>query len=537
LLEEFGYLQQKGRRVDLIADDEVLFQFFDERIPDTVVDGNSFNRWRRAIEQTQPELLMLARESLCGTDESTVTAEQYPDQLSTVGATVKLVYRFEPGHAEDGVTAVIPVHQLNQVSAEAFEWLVPGLLKDKVTALIKALPKSIRKNFVPATDYAAKFLALAEQRGSLLKSLASWLSNQKRVKITPESWSDCALPDYLFMHFRIVDEDDEDSALLASGRDFRSLKVRLARDSKQVFSSLAKKELLQSRCTRWEFGEIPQRQPIAKNAGHTFGFPALVDEGETVGLSLFDTEALANIAHESGLARLILLQLPSEVKYLKKTITGSRSSALSYSQLAPHPVPPSLASDRSGDFDSDLLHLIVRLVFLDDRPRISNQFDFENRLAEQKHRLVETAERLSRTIGDLFRQVAEVAGKLERVRLNPTIARDIREQMALLIYRGFIARTPAFRLQSFPRYLKAISHRIDKAVTDEFRDLKQIRELEPLWSSYWAHVKNSPELMIPELDDYRWRLEELRVSLFAQNLKTAYPVSCKRLEKLWEARC
>ncbi len=534
LLEEFGYLQHKGRRIDLIADDEVLFNFFDERIPDTVVDGNSFNRWRRSVERTRPDLLLLTRQDICGTDESIIAPQQFPDQVAAGNVTVKLVYRFEPGHAEDGVTAVIPLHQLNQVCVEAFEWLVPGLLKEKVTALIKALPKAIRRNFVPVTDYADRFLTVADCRGSLLKSLASWLSNEKRVKVTADCWSECTLQDHLFMHFRIVDENSE---TLASGRDLRSLQIRLARDSKQVFSSLAKKELLKSGCTRWEFGEISERQVMAEDAGQTFGYPALVDEGETVGLRLFDGQVLADFAHEFGVARLIMLRLKSEIKYLKKVIAGSRSSVLYYSRLNPHPFVSSIVTEKSGDFDSDLMHLIIRTVFLDGRSRISNEADFQNRLAEQKHRLVETAQRLSRAIGELLRQVAEIAGKLESLRLDPKVCADIRDQLSFLTYRGFIARTPDIRLQSFPRYLKAILQRMDKAVMDGFRDLKQMKELESLWASYWTYVKNTPGPMIPELDDYRWRLEELRVSLFAQSLKTAYPVSCKRLEKLWEERC
>ncbi|MGH8559937.1 MAG: ATP-dependent RNA helicase HrpA [Methylococcales bacterium] len=534
LLEELSLLQQKGRRVDLIADDEVLFNFFDERIPESIVDGGSFNRWRREIERTQPDLLLLTREELCGKDEAAVAMEQYPDHLMVDNTPVKLKYRFEPGHVEDGVTAIIPLHQLNQVSAEAFEWLVPGLLKEKVTALIKALPKSIRRNFVPAMDYAERFSAQFDHRASLLKSLAAWLSDRKTVKVTLEHWTDCTLPDYLLMHFKIVDENSEP---LASGRDLRDLRLRLAANSKQVFSSLAKKELLKSGCTRWDFGEIPERRLIANHAGQTFGYPGLVDEGETVGLRLFDSEILAQTAHEFGLARLIRLQLRGDIKYLQQKIRASRTSALCYSQLAPHPWLPGGTAQQSGDFDSDRLQRIVRTVFLDEQPRISNETGFQNRLAEQKHRLVETAERLFKLTRDILSLLAEINGKLASVRLNPATAADIREQMSTLVYRGFIAKTPAPRLQSFPRYLKAISHRIEKAATDEFKDLKQMKELEALWSSYWHFVKNSPAPIIPELDDYRWSLEELRVSLFAQNLKTAYPVSCKRLEKLWEARC
>ncbi len=534
LLEELGYLQQKGRRADLIADEEVLFNFFNERIPDTVVDGASFNRWRRESERTQPDLLSLTRADICGKDEGIVAAEHYPDCMPAGDTLVELRYRFEPGHAEDGVTAVIPLHLLNQVSMEAFEWMVPGFMKEKVNALIKALPKSIRRNFVPAADYADRFLAVTDHQGSLLKSLATWLSDQKPVKVSVDCWSDCRLPDHLSMNFKILNEESEP---IASDRDLRSLQIRFARDSKQVFGSLAGKERLKSGCTRWEFGEIPERQVMEKNAEKAVGYPGLIDEGETVGIRFFDNEVSANTAHEFGLARLYTLQLKNEVKYLKNIVHGSRSLNLWYGQLTAHPFLPNIARERTGEFDADALHLIIRTVFLDGQPRISSAADFQSRLAEQRHRLIETAERLSRLIRDLCALVAEISRKLERVRLHTAAANDIREQMSLLIYRGFIARTPDFRLQSFPRYLKAILHRIDKAGAEDLRDLKQMKELEPLWSSYWNFVKDGPGSIIPELDDYRWSLEELRVSLFAQSLKTAYTVSCKRLEKLWETRC
>ncbi|MCI0655318.1 MAG: ATP-dependent RNA helicase HrpA, partial [Methylococcaceae bacterium] len=533
LLAELSLLQQKARRVDLIADHEVLFNFFDERIPDTIVDGDSFNRWRRKIERTQPDLLLLTREAIRGKEEATFAIEQYPDYLAGGNTSVKLVYRFEPGHLEDGVTAIIGLHQLNQLSEEAFEWLVPGLLKEKVTALIKALPKSMRRNFAPAVDYAERFLAHADHRVSLLKSLAAWLSDQTPVKVTVENWSACTLPNYLRMRFKIVDENSEP---LASGRDLRGLQIHLAANLKQVFSSLAKKELLKSGCTRWDFGEIPERQFIADPPGQTFAYLGLVDEGGTVGLRLFDSELVAQAAHEFGLARLIMLQLRSDIKYLKQKIRASRAAVLGYSQLAPHPWLLNDAMQESGDFDADLLQRIVRTVFLDEQPRISNETGFQNRVTEQKHRLVETAERLTELTRDILNLLAEINGKLASVRLNPAAAADIRKQLSTLVYRGFIAKTPASRLQSFPRYLKAILHRIEKAAPDEFKDLKQMQELDALWSSYWSFVKTNREPIIPELDDYRWRLEELRVSLFAQNLKTAYPVSCKRLEKLWETR-
>ncbi|MGR9106738.1 MAG: ATP-dependent RNA helicase HrpA [Gammaproteobacteria bacterium] len=533
LLEEFGYLQQKGRRVDLVVDDESLFDFFDDRIPETVVDANSFNRWRRQIERSQPDLLCLSREDICGEQESVPALEQYPDQMKVGESTVQLVYRFEPGHAEDGVTAMIPLFQLNQVVEEPFEWLVPGLLKDKVTALIKALPKSIRRNFVPAQDYADRFLAEAEPKGSLLKSLAAWLSAEKPVNVSPTFWSDCGLPDHLSMHFQVVDKDGK---TLASGRDLKSLQIRLADDSKQVFTSLAKRELLKSGCSRWEFGEIPESQLITQNAGQTIGYPALVDEGETVGLRLFDNARLARINHEFGLARLFMISLRGEISYLKKMIRAKQNLLVWYGRVDPHPFQADLVLQPDRDLDADLLPSIVRAVFLEGEPRIAKESDFQNRLAQQKHRLVETAERQIRLIGETAQLAIEIRGKLDRIRLHSAVTTDIREQLSLLIYRGFLARTPATRLESFPRYLRAISHRIDKAAGDESRDLKQMKDLEPLWSSYWNSVKHSPGPIIPELDDYRWRLEELRVSLFAQSLKTPYPVSCKRLEKIWAAR-
>ncbi|MGH8551713.1 MAG: ATP-dependent RNA helicase HrpA, partial [Methylococcales bacterium] len=534
LLEELSLLQQKGRRVDLIADEQVLFDFFDERIPESVVDGDSFNRWRREIEKTQPDLLLLTREALLGNHEGIPGMEQYPDHLMLGNLTVKLAYRFEPGHVDDGVTAIIPLHQLNQISSQSFEWLVPGLLKEKVTALIKALPKSIRRNFVPASDNAERFLAFADHRTLLSKSLAAWLSDQKPIKVLVEQWSDCRLPDYLLMNFQIVDDD---SNVLASGRDLKDLQIRLAAESTQVFTSLSDTQRVKTGSTRWDFGEIPEREIIKNPAGQTLAYPALVDEGESVGLRLVNSEIVAQSAHQSGLARLIILQLKSEIKYLKQKIRASRAAYSIYSELQPEPWLPNGTPTAKRALDEDLVQRIVRTVFLDEKPAISNESGFQTRLTEQKHQLVETAENLFEICREIFRLFAEITTQLASTRLNPTSLADIREQRSKLIYTGFIAKTPVSRLQSYPRFLKAILHRIEKAVTDESKDLKQIEEILPLWSSYWNFVKNNPEPIAPELDDYRWRLEELRLSLFAQNLKTAYPVSCKRLEKIWDARC
>jgi ATP-dependent helicase HrpA len=533
LLESLGDQQQKGRRGDLFADEEILFRFFDERLPNSVVNGADFDRWRRKIEKTDPELLKLKKELVFGSGENLVDEEQYPDHMVSGSAKLKLDYRFEPGHPEDGVTAVIPVHQLNQVSANAFEWLVPGLLKEKVITLIKVLPKSVRRNFVPAAEYADRFLASTEQKGSLTVALANFLYGIRSGEISVRSWSDMTFSDYLRMHFRVVDEN---GVTVGSGRQLERLQIQLSDHSTAVFHQIAKQEPLKSGCTRWDFGDILRSQVLSSTGGDTVVFPALVDEGATVGLQLFDSEELANATHEAGLVKLVTFRMRREIKYLRTITRGDLPIIRCYERREAHPfMEPDLATGY-GTLDLDLIQRIVRTVFFEGKSEIRTEAAFDERITGEKHRLVETAESLSQLAWNILDLLNQVEARLRGCRLNSVIVTDIREQMSLMFYRGFIARTPSSAIRSFPRYLKAILHRLEKAVSHESRDLQATEQLAPVWSSYWHWVKGYPRVFFPELDDYRWKMEEYRVSLFAQSLKTPHPVSRKRLEKIWAQR-
>ncbi|RUM52582.1 MAG: ATP-dependent RNA helicase HrpA [Methylococcus sp.] len=533
LLESLGDQQHKGRRGDLVADEEILFRFFDERLPDSVANGADFDRWRRKMEKTDPELLKLKKELVFGSSENLVDEEQYPDHMVSGSAKLQLDYRFEPGHPEDGVTAVIPVHQLNQLSADVFEWLVPGLLKEKVITLIRVLPKSVRRNFVPAAEYADRFLASAERKGSLAVALANFLCGIRSSEISVQSWSDISFSGYLRMHFRVVDEN---GVTVGSGRQLERLQIQLGDHSTAVFHQIAKQETLKSGCTRWDFGEIPRSQVLSGMEGETVAFPALVDEGATVGLQLFDSEELANATQEAGLVKLVMLRMCREIKYLKTITMGALPITRCYERREAHPFMESDMAAGYGALNLDLIQRIIRTVFFEGKPEIRTESAFNERISGEKHGLVETAESLSQLAWNILDLLNQVEARLRGCPFNPVIVADIREQLSLMAYKGFIARTPSSAMRSFPRYLKAILHRLEKAVSHESRDLQATRQLVPVWSSYWHWAKGYPRVFFPELDDYRWKIEEYRVSLFAQSLKTPYPVSRKRLEKIWAQR-
>jgi len=287
LLESVGTIQHKGRRVDLIADEEWLYQFYDERIPDHVVNGVTFDRWRKQADKKQPELLFLTRDALTRQDAMAVDGANFPDEMVVDALTLPLCYRFEPGHPEDGVTVIVRIHQLNQLTPEPFEWLVPGLLREKVIAMIKSLPKSLRRHFVPVPDYADRALARISYRtGLLYRTLAGALREIAAIALPHDAWRGDTLPDYLRMNFRIVDDAGQ---TVAESRDLSALKQQYAEQAGEAFDDFATEALLRTGCTEWDFGDLPERYVEERKDNGFAGYPALIDEGTTVGIKLFDT--------------------------------------------------------------------------------------------------------------------------------------------------------------------------------------------------------------------------------------------------------
>jgi ATP-dependent helicase HrpA len=525
LLAAADYLQQKGRRVDLVADEEAIYQFYETRVPEEAVSGVAFEAWRRKAEKENPKRLFMTREDVTVKEDSALDSYNYPDEFKVRDLKLPLEYRFEPGHEDDGVTVILPLHLLNQLPPEPFQWLAPGFLREKIVALIKNLPKNLRKHFVPAPDYADRILPQLDYgQGRLTEQLNAAARRLIGFSLPENAWSEEGMPAHLRMNFVLVDEDKK---VLARARDLNALKNRFSKDAGENFQELAQEAALTVTGQKtWTFGAIEKRY----QAGQIAGFPGLVDEGESVGLRVFDVEEAADASHERGLARLFRLYMVQPLKYLRKNLPVAVVAEAAYRQLPPHPfLHPELQPGR--DLREDLLDRIMAALFLDGRPDIREQAAFEQRLEESKSELVPIGAAAAKLIDDLLKLLAELNRALDQ--RNDPVAADVRAQMNLLIHAGFLAVTPYPALKEFPRYLKAAQYRLEKSLQDPSRDGRQSADLIPLWKNYWDRAKQGKDKLPPERDSYRWMLEELRVSLFAQQLKTPYPVSAKRLQEAW----
>ncbi|MEI6069113.1 MAG: ATP-dependent RNA helicase HrpA [Methylococcaceae bacterium] len=536
LLEEVGIIQHKGRRVDLVEDEQWLYQFYNNKLPPEVVSGVTLDTWRKTVERTDPKILFLTKEDLTREQEEDYVNEwDFPDSKKVGNLTIALQYRFEPGHNEDGVTAIIPVHQLNQLSQAAFDWLVPGLLEEKCVALIKSLPKNIRKHFVPVPQTVKQCLEIEPDFKGLVQE---WLGNRLR-KLTGEAiplnaWSLDSLTDHLKMNFRVIDDQDN---LLDYGRDLKKLQLKYAVKAENSFDQIATDELSYTGCIQWAFDDLPETWQFIQKGQTFIGFPAIIDEGDAVGVRIFDTEQKAALQHQSGLMRLLQLQLRKECTYILKNMPQSAMAELTYNRLPKHPVIPTLSSGDLGanaSYKEDMLFLIFYSVFIEGKS-LRTQDAFEQNLQQHKSELIGIANDAGKLALEIMTHYADIKKSVARIlKATDPLAIDINEQLDLLVYVGFIRNTPYQQLKAIPRYLKAIQYRLDKLDNN----LQKIQEVRRYSTRFWNDIekKAKKDLIIPEQDPFRWALEEFRVSVFAQQLKTAYPVSVKRMDKLWDER-
>jgi ATP-dependent helicase HrpA len=527
LLEDMEYLQQKGRRVDLLGDETQLYEFFDARVPQGISTGTAFERWRRDAEKMEPKLLWLTEKDIAP-GEAELDAERFPDHMAAGPLVVQLRYRFDPGHEDDGVSALIPLHVLNQLPEEAFEWLVPGLLDEKVAALVRSLPKNLRVHFVPVPDAVARVLPLLERgRGSLYAQLADALLRTGGVPVPRDAFREDLLPPHLRMNFVLLDDSDK---VIARSRSLAAMREKHAGASQQHY---AKQSQLTTGARTWEFGDLPERQEIAAGGRGQLGYPALVDEGESVGLRVFATPAEARISHERGVARLIRLVMARDFKLYRRDLAVNVQGELVYRGLAQHPLlNPDLIAGR--DLRDDLLDRVVISVFLEGRDPIRSGAAFDARVAELRGQLGLAAQEISRTVQTALERLGRIHTALAKA--SAPAAADIRSQLAWLTPAGFLLTTPRERLQEFPRYLQAIEQRLEKLGRDVGRDAQLVAQIVPIETRYRARVKTERGLIPPGTDEFRWMLEEFRVSLFAQQLGTRSRISARRLEEAWAER-
>ena len=526
LIEEIERLEAKSRQRDLLVDVKVRFDFYDARIPANVYSGPLFEQWRRQAERQHPKLLFMTRRDLMQHSGSAITSELFPDAMVVNGLKVPLEYHLEPGHPADGVTATLPLAALNQLPEQRFEWLVPGLLREKITALIKTLPKSLRVHFVPAPDFAqAAYETLKPGDGSLAEALALFLGKQEGIQIPPEAFDPSALLDHLHMNYKVIDEAGK---VVAAGRDLNAIRKKLGVQVRDSFARVPHPKYHRDRITRWDFGDLPESVPVKRHGMTLNGYPALVDEGDSVSLRLLDSPAAAKEAHAAGLRKLLLLTLRDEIHYLSTMLPNIQQLCLYYQTLG-----------TAGQLKGDIVGKTINRAFLYDS-NVRTEMEFELRKeAGRRHRLLEIGREVAETAEKVLVAYHAVALQLSRPQIpawSPAI-RDVQEQIAHLLPAGFLTKTPDRWLAHYPRYLKAVELRLQKlSTTGHTRDAQKMAEVAPFWQAYLQESARRREQRVadPDLEQFRWMIEELRVSLFAQELRTSIPVSVKRLEKQWE---
>jgi ATP-dependent helicase HrpA len=521
LIAEVEELEHKSRRQDVLVDEHTLFAFYDARIPAGIHNGADFEKWRREAEKADPRLLYLTREDLMRHGAESITEEQFPETLSVAGSACALTYRFEPGHPLDGATLSVPLHLLNQIDAARGAWLVPGMLREKITWLTKALPKRVRAACVPVPEFVTGTLVAfspAPLAASLTATLAAHILRKTGQEVPPDAWKESDIPAHLRMNYRIIDEDN---AELASGRDLDELKARLGQAARLTFARAPELDIERTGLSAWDFGDLPEKIAFTRNGHPITGYPALVDEGDSAAIRLFDTPEVAAAAMRGGARRLLWLALAAQMKQLDKGLPGFTQAAMQLRAV----IPP-------DGLRADLLGAIADRAFLgeDEAPRSEKAFAVQRDRARTRLSAVDDA--ACRQLSAIAAEYHAIQGRLAKA--PHAVAQDIRAQLTHLVYPGFLSATPWTQLAHLPRYLQAIQHRLDKLPNErDARHMAAVREWEQLIGKRLEEQRRS-ELPDPALETLRWMLEELRVSLFAQELKTPYPVSLKRLQKAWE---
>ncbi len=526
LVEEIRELEHKSRRPDVLVDEDRMFAFFDARVPADIVNGHGFEKWRREAERQNPQILCMQRDDLMRHGAEDVTEVLFPDTLQVDDTACPLAYRFEPGHPLDGVTLTLPLHLLNRVNEARSAWLVPGMVRDKVTALLKGLPKAIRNRTVPAQEFVTAFLSASpssakEENTPLSLALAAFIRHKLNETVAPEVWEKIELPAHHHMNYRVVDDAGQE---LAQGRDLAELKQKLGQAAQMTFAQGAATPHEREDITQWDFGDLPEKVSFNRGRETLTGYPALVDNTESVSIRLFDTAQAANESMRAGVRRLLTLALKEQMKQLEKNIPNFNQLALQARNI--------MAPDA---LKADLLIAIADRAFIgeDELPRDEKAFIKQRDRA--RARLPAVAAAASKIAADIFTEYHTLQTRLPP-KMSHALQTDIQTQLAHLIYPHFLSKTPWEQLPPMTRYLKAIQRRLEKLPASAQRDGQHLAPLRNLWQQYEARLEKHRKAGIQDskLGAFRWMLEELRVSLFAQELKTPYPVSYKRLEKAWE---
>ena len=523
LIREVEELEHKSRRRDILVDERTLFEFYDQRIGTEVVSQKHFDTWWKKAEKQDPELLNFERSFLINDDAEQVSKLDFPNFWHQGNLKLKLTYQFEPGTDADGVTVHIPLPLLNQVEMTGFDWQIPGLREELVIALIKSLPKSYRRNFVPAPNYAQAFLGRAVPlEKPLLDTLIYELRRMTGVTVEAEHWNWEQIPSYLKMTFRVVDENGKK---IAESMNLDELKFSLKDRVQESISAVADDGIEQSGLHIWSFAELPQCYEQKQRGFSVKAFPAIVDEKDAVGIKLFETEFEQAVAMQQGLRRLLLLNVPSPIKYLHEKLPNKAKLGLYFTPFG-----------RVLDLIDDCIACAVDKLIADFGGFVWNEEGFDKLRDFVRENLNEVTVDIAQKVEQILTLTHQLNQRLKG-KMDFTMAfalSDMKSQISGLIYQGFVQKSGYARLPDLLRYLQAIDKRMDKLAQDVNRDRAAMLRVEQVQQAYQQLLTKLPKSkpISDEVAEIRYMIEELRVSLFAQQLGTKYQVSEKRILNL-----
>lgn len=564
LIDDIELLEHKQRRQDVLVDDALIEAFYDARIPADIVNGAGFDAWRREAEKANPTLLYLDRDDLMRHEAGGVTTDNFPPDIDIGGARFDLSYHFAPGAADDGVTLTLPLAYLNRLSPEACEWLVPGLLRDKVLQLLKQLPQRYRSKLVPLPSFVDEFIAAqADQTNRASRTQAGLLTalmhhilfergfNARGWTLTPDAFAPESLPAHLRMNFRLIDADGRQRD---QSRSLSELRARWAQEARQAFSESAQAAVQAAQAhttpaaasdnpailltpvktagiTAWNFGELPEMMELSVDGQTLFGYPALQDEGASVSIRVFDSPDAARTVHRQGLLRLFAIALNEPWKGFEKQLRKDSELGMRYMPLGD-----------VADLVQQMLWAALQQACLSDNPHDwpRSEAAFSEAARRGRERFGLLLQELTRLVRTVLDEWASIRKRLLTAKAWPAAAADIEAHLNRLVTPRFVREIERDHLQHLPRYIKAHHVRLDRlksggppALT---RDDAALADWQRLWQSYERRARELARNGVQDerLEQFRWQLEELRVSLFAQELKTPLPVSVKRLEKAWQ---
>jgi len=520
LRAEVEELEHKSRRRDILVDDETLFSFYDQHIPSDIVSGRHFDNWWKTAGKQKPDLLSFEKEMLIKDGANKISALDYPNTWHQGNLKLRLTYQFEPGADADGVTVHIPLPILNQIEDQGFEWQIPGIRRELVIALIKSLPKPVRRNFVPAPNYAEAFLGrVTALELPLLDALERELRRMTGVTVSRDDWQWDQVPDHLKMTFRIVGENHK---TLLEGKDLTALKLQLKDKVQETLSAVADDGLEQSNLHIWSFGKLPEFYEQKRGGYSMKAYPALVDEKDSVAIRLFDSEQEQQQAMWQGTRRLLLLNIPSPIKYLHEKLPNKAKLGLYFNPYG-----------KVLDLIDDCISCGIDKLIAEHGGPVWQEDNFARLQELVRGELNETVVGVARQVEQILTTVFNINKRLKgRVDMSLALAlSDIKNQLGGLIYRGFVTNNGWKRLPDTLRYLQAIERRLEKLAIDPHRDRAQMLRVDQVQQAWqqWLNKLPPKRRQDDEVQEVRWMIEELRVSLFAQQLGTPYPISDKRI--------